>query len=93
MAKRGRAAVATISDSDRQSEALEVRKRHLHAQEAERLRLCAERAGLNTNGIDDTQLEAAFKDLASRCRTTAAVASDAPPKSGPPARSAATAHD
>ena len=93
MAKRGRAAVATVSDIDRQIEALEVRKRHLHAQEAERLRLCAERAGLNTNGIDDTQLEAAFKDLALRCRTPAAGASSAPSRSDPPARPTATPHD
>jgi hypothetical protein len=89
MAKRGRAAVAAISDIDRQIEALEGRKRHLHAQEAERLRLCAERAGLNTTALDDALLESAFKDLALRCRGLSDVNGDAPHKPDSAARPAA----
>ena len=66
MARRGRAAVRSITDIDAQIANLEDRRRELLAKEAERLRLCAERAGVNTSALTDAQLEAAFKDTAGR---------------------------
>jgi hypothetical protein len=93
MARRGRAAVKTVTDIDAQIATLEARKRALQAQEAERLRLCAERVGLNTIDFSEPQLEAAFKDLAARCREPAPVASDVRDKPDRAACATATPRD
>lgn len=90
MAKRGRAATRSVSDIDAQIADLEERKRELLAKEAERLRQCAERAGLISLSLSNEELEGAFCEIAKRFRPAQALPNSMPRKADRQARETAS---